>query len=608
MLRRTLLSALLTASLLAADVALLVLYLNPSLQLGEEALSLGAVVFLPCLLAASLAFGLLSLIGRLLRGRPRQFRPPLEALPWFTSFALLAVSSGAALFWMNLFTYRYSIPVEFVRGLAGASVALSGAALVLAAVGADALLFPLRGRGLSAPLVVLACAAAVVLPLALRPRRAPAPRPVPLATETVHPARRVILVGIDGVGPRQVAQGVLPFITRLITLKKGAYGALATFRPTEGAPVWTTICTGRLPRDHGVKSLVTYRLIASESVYELLPRGVFVGLLERAGLVSRVPVLSTARRCKALWTTLNAFGIATGVVRIWGTQPPERVQGFMLSQYYDYYLQRHDPRVTGTVHPPDLLPQIAARAVAPADVDQALLSQFIDLSAEIPGDAREWRRDLVDQALAPDMTYERAGQVLRAAYDPPFFATYFYGMDAASHAFMRFAEPDRFGDVRPEEVRRYGRVIQRYGTYLSQSLERIAQGPRQGEILLVVSAYGMDAVPFWRRVLSGWGIGPAVSGTHSAAPDGFIAAVGDGVRAGGVIRGASVLDVAPTVLYLMGLPVARDMEGRVLTEIVDEEFERAHPLTYIPSYESLAVTPVRGPADIDVPPLPEEGP
>src|SRR5262249_39743204 len=105
-------------------------------------------------------------------------------------------------------------------------------------------------------------------------------RPLPLATDTVRPARRIVLVGIDGVGPRQVAQGLVPFLTRLITLKKGAYGPLATFRPTEGAPVWTTICTGRLPRDHGVKSLVTYRLIGSQGVYELLPRGVFVGLLE----------------------------------------------------------------------------------------------------------------------------------------------------------------------------------------------------------------------------------------------------------------------------------------------------------------------------------------
>jgi hypothetical protein len=58
----------------------------------------------------------------------------------------------------------------------------------------------------------------------------------------------------------------------------------------------------------------------------------------------------------------------------------------------------------------------------------------------------------------------------------------------------------------------------------------------------------------------------------------------------------------------MGLPVARDMEGRVLTEILDEDFARAHPLTFVPSYESLAVTPVAGGQDVALPLLPEETP
>jgi hypothetical protein len=40
---------------------------------------------------------------------------------------------------------------------------------------------------------------------------------------------------------------------------------------------------------------------------------------------------------------------------------------------------------------------------------------------------------------------------------------------------------------------------------------------------------------------------------------------------------------------------------------MDDEFTRAHPVTFIPSYESLAVTPVtaRGP---ELPPLPDEEP
>ncbi len=45
----------------------------------------------------------------------------------------------------------------------------------------------------------------------------------------------------------------------------------------------------------------------------------------------------------------------------------------------------------------------------------------------------------------------------------------------------------------------------------------------------------------------------------------------------------------------------------MLTQMVDEEFARTHPVTFIPSYESLAVRPPTTSAPL-VPPLPEENP
>jgi arylsulfatase A-like enzyme len=75
-----------------------------------------------------------------------------------------------------------------------------------------------------------------------------------------------------------------------------------------------------------------------------------------------------------------------------------------------------------------------------------------------------------------------------------------------------------------------------------------------------------------------------------------------------VLDPASVLDVAPTVLHLMGLPVARDMDGRLLTGILDPEVAARQPVTYIPSYASLAVSaPTADPA-ADLPPLLDDRP
>jgi predicted AlkP superfamily phosphohydrolase/phosphomutase len=606
---RTWAAAALAALLLAADVVLLTLFLNPEVTLRRDGLALLGSLVLPwAALATPLLWAAIAL-SRAIPRWPLTVRPPLEPLPGLTTAALVAIAAAAALFWLNLVSYRHSVPTEVLSPLAGSAVALSASALVMLAVGVDAVLFPSRGRGVSAALVVLTTAAAVVVPLAVRPVPAPPPAPVPFATETVTPVRRVILVGIDGLSLGQVQQGIargsLPAFGQM--MRKGAHGTLATLRPTEAPPIWTSIFTGRLPRDHGVKSFATYRLRGSETVYELLPKGALVGLLERAGLVSTRPITSASRRRRALWNALNAFGIPAGVVRGWGTYPPERIQTFMLSPYFHVF--QDDPaRAADALHPRDLAPEVRARAISGAEVDPALLAQFVDLTAEIPGDRLPWRRELVDRALAPDLTYQRGGTVLRAAYDPPFFATYYRGLDVVGHTFLRYAHPEAFGDVRPEERRRYGRVVEAYAAFVARAVGDMAQGLRAGEVLLVVSAYGMDPVPPWRRAWEslfgdGW-----TSGTHADAPDGVILALGDGIRPGAVLSSASVLDVAPTILYLMGLPVARDMEGRILTEMLQDDFMRAHAVAFIPSYESLAVTPTTAAAAPALPPLPDESP
>ena len=46
-----------------------------------------------------------------------------------------------------------------------------------------------------------------------------------------------------------------------------------------------------------------------------------------------------------------------------------------------------------------------------------------------------------------------------------------------------------------------------------------------------------------------------------------------------------VIDVGPTVLYFLGLPIARDMDGVPRTEIFTPAFTTTRPITFIPTYE-----------------------
>ena len=609
MLRQTIASAALTASLLAADMVLLTLYLNPESRLALDGGGLLISLFLPYALAGTLVLLVLGGLGSLFQWWPRSLRRPIEGLPWFTTFAFVAITTTGYVFLVNLETYRDSIPYVSASALGLATATLLLASLLLVGIGAFALALPHRRRGGSGALVVLAAAAAVVVPLALRPAPPVRTPPVRFATEAVRPLRRITLIGVDGLDPTFAREGALrgrlPALAPL--LRRGAHGALRTLDPTEGPPLWTSIATGRLPREHGVKSFSSYRLLGASGRFDLLPTSAAVGGLERLGLVTTTPVTAASRRSRALWNALNAFGIHTGIVRFWGTHPPERVQGFMLSNYF--HLLRDDPRrAAEAIYPRDLAAEVEARSVAPEQVDRALVGRFVDLSVSATGEDVDWQRELVERALAPDLTYRRAGALLRAAYDPPFFATYVYGLDVVSHAFLRYARPDAFGDVAPSQARRYGQVVERYAAWVSEWIGAQADALGPGEILLVVSAYGLEPRPAWRNLASRALGGPSASVVHSSGSSGFLLAVGDGIRPGAVLGPASVLDIAPTVLHLMGLPVARDMEGRVLTELLEEGFADARPVTFIPSYESLAVTPMAGPSDDDLPPLPDQEP
>jgi hypothetical protein len=51
---------------------------------------------------------------------------------------------------------------------------------------------------------------------------------------------------------------------------------------------------------------------------------------------------------------------------------------------------------------------------------------------------------------------------------------------------------------------------------------------------------------------------------------------GAGIKKDERIYGATLLDVTPTVLTLMGLPVGEDMDGRVLVQIFEEPPHREH--------------------------------
>jgi arylsulfatase A-like enzyme len=64
-----------------------------------------------------------------------------------------------------------------------------------------------------------------------------------------------------------------------------------------------------------------------------------------------------------------------------------------------------------------------------------------------------------------------------------------------------------------------------------------------------------------------------ISGTHRM--NGIFLAYGDNIRPGAVLEKAQINDLAPTILYMMGLQPPAHMDGRVLKEIFNDSFQPA---------------------------------
>ena len=70
---------------------------------------------------------------------------------------------------------------------------------------------------------------------------------------------------------------------------------------------------------------------------------------------------------------------------------------------------------------------------------------------------------------------------------------------------------------------------------------------------------------------------------------GFVVMAGPGVEHRNSPGSAYATDLVPTLLYAAGLPVGRDMDGRVLSDAFSDEALRSNSLSLIQTYEATQV-------------------
>jgi predicted AlkP superfamily phosphohydrolase/phosphomutase len=498
-------------------------------------------------------------------------------LVWLSAALSMA---GAALMWRNLVTFSLVLDESTAAALERSTIVLALTAtlcLVLARLRSrepDA-------RWVWAFLLVLIVGASVAAPLAFRgPGRPPVleARPIeaPLESTTVERSARVTVIALDAASldliTSAAAEGRLPNFGRI--LDTGAVRHLATLHPTSAEAVWAAVATGKLPQKNGVRSSGLYELSGGTTV-QLLPNHCFAHGLARFGFLAEQPYTSATFRTRTLWSILSVDGFSVGVVGWPLTKPAPLVRGYLVSDTYHRLAMTpsgiDDP---SGVYPPELQADaLAAMEAAASEVPPVVYASLVD----------EGRQATPERT---DRIYDRIAQMLARTRPAQVTLTRYQSLDAIGHYFLRYAMPSEFGDVTDDERRRFGSVLEHHYAIIDETVGRAMAAIGPDDLLLVVSGYGMEPLGFAKR-LTERAIGdPDLSGTHDAAPDGFLMAYGPMVAKGRRVQArASILDVTPTVLYFLGLPIGRDMDGFAQTDLFQRSFTDERPITFIPTYD-----------------------
>jgi predicted AlkP superfamily phosphohydrolase/phosphomutase len=562
---RMLTNALLAGALGAAYLTILLLQLNPQVPLASSSvwrwyLTLGG--FYGVHLA--LAFYVLMMLRELVS--VSTFSPGWISVRLLAWLSATAAAVASLLMWLNLRGFPYVFDEAAARRFAFGAGATTVAAVVLLGIAVAHYSSGRRGSRVGAALLAIAITGSLALPVAARGAGGASPidaRRVTLAAPPERDTARIILLLVDGasleyVWPR-VAAARLPNFGRL--LDSGASMDLATIRPTQPDPVWAAVATGMYPAKNGVRSASAYFAPGDERGVDLLPSHCFSHVLVRLGVVRGRPNSSAAWGARPLWTILSDYGISAGIVRWPLTYPVQPLTGFMVTDRFH--------GLVGSMF------EFDGRAAYPDTV--------VPLAREAFGDNRPASADAVAAAAWRDEAYARVARDLRMARPVDVEAVRYEAIDTASHVYLRYAQPGGFGDVTVAERERFGPMLDRYYASLDGEIGAALERLEPGDLLLVVSGFGMEPVNPVKHAAARVLRDPDVSGTHENAPDGFLLAYGTTVMPGRKQRG-SIVDVTPTILYFLGLPIGRDMDGFARADLFNEAFTDVHPITYIPSH------------------------
>ena len=387
--------------------------------------------------------------------------------------------------------------------------------------------------------------------------------PAQPALTVVSSGLKLRVIAIDGFDARLF--GELSSTGRLPALASAFTGATVRLESNQGdaadpARMWTTIATGQPPEVHGVHGLETRRLAGVQGSVPAEEGSAIARAIRGATDLVRLtrPAIASGaeRRSKTFWEVASSAGLRTAIVNWWATWPATAAAGTVLTDRATLRLEHGGP-LDAEIAPPALYDSLRARwsdlktrahalarealGAGPSTTDAAIAG-LLERSAEL---------DALQLLLLSEIT----------AKNTDVSVVYLPGLDIAQHALLANEQTPTGGErVAASALADRLEALKSYYAALDR-LTAPFLTPSGDEVVLVIT-------------------GP---GRVTTATGGTLAARGNNLRIGTRLDGTTT-DVAPTILYLLGVPLARDLPRGPVVDAVVETFLEKYPVRMVPTY------------------------
>ncbi len=387
---------------------------------------------------------------------------------------------------------------------------------------------------------------------------------------------KLLLIGWDAADWKVITplmdEGKMPHLQKLV--ERGVMGNITTLYPVLSPMLWTTIATGKRPFKHGILGFS-----------EPTPNGDGVQ-----------PITNLSRKTRALWNIANLEGKKANVVGWWPSHPAEPIDGVMISNHFQKIAGKLDepwPVRPGTVHPQSLAEKIAPYRIHLQELNEAHIGPFVPEFGKVDQE-KDHRLESVAKVIAECSSVHAAATAIMQLEPWELMCVYYDAIDHFGHAFMRY-HPPKMADVSAEDFEIYKGVVESGYRYHDMMLGALVALAGEDTTIMLCSDHGFHPDHLRPSSIPIEPAGPAVQHRDH----GVFVMAGPGVKQDERIYGASLLDITPTVLHAMGLPVGKDMDGRPLVNAFDDDRE----VEWIDSWDEVEGEDGAHPADKVIDPL-----